>query len=526
MHYPWDVNPFLVWLARAKVAKYSPRHAKAGRCVDRRHESGNARARRRFLAAGAISNRKNGGTAQHSMRSVAHMKPLAASAVSKPAKESGQARVLPNPNHGRRTSVSGTSRCRSPSQARRPSKPRCGSRRHCWQRMRRLPAQAALGLPSAERRALLGDARCVADFSGDSRFGTVITSPPYVNRMSYVRELRPYMYWLGYLTDARDAGELDWQAIGGTWGAATSRVAVWQANAELPLSGLAALVKRIARQSDVLSRYVQKYFFDMLGHVQSNVARGRAWRPGALRGGQLEVLRRGRAGRAAIFRNVRELGVSRRDGGEAEEALEQARAVRVLGQRDQALNQRSWLVPDSSRSPARKRTPADDSFQSDSPAMGFNSTRTSRSIRVMRHFDWIESTDSNPAAISTRLSRLIPALRPFRLDLSRLSTAGSPHFDSIESARSGEAALFDSIESTDSSTAAHSDSTATLDPSVAVVAVAAVRARRRVACLVPARVAPARVAAAFATRVESRPARALCRRPPTPKAFAATCDAP
>jgi hypothetical protein len=31
---------------------------------------------------------------------------------------------------------------------------------------------------------------------------------------------RPYMYWLGYLRDGRAAGELDWQAIGGTWGCA------------------------------------------------------------------------------------------------------------------------------------------------------------------------------------------------------------------------------------------------------------------------------------------------------------------
>ena len=43
--------------------------------------------------------------------------------------------------------------------------------------------------------------------------------------MSYIRELRPYMYWLGILENARDTGELDWSAIGGTWGVATSRLA-------------------------------------------------------------------------------------------------------------------------------------------------------------------------------------------------------------------------------------------------------------------------------------------------------------
>lgn len=47
-------------------------------------------------------------------------------------------------------------------------------------------------------------------------FDLVVTSPPYANRISYVRELRPYMYWLGYLIESTDAGELDCQAIGGT----------------------------------------------------------------------------------------------------------------------------------------------------------------------------------------------------------------------------------------------------------------------------------------------------------------------
>lgn len=128
---------------------------------------------------------------------------------------------------------------------------------------------AAAALPKTKRRALLGDARKVAHFSGDLRFGTVITSPPYVNRMSYVRELRPYMYWLGYLQQPSDAGELDWKAIGGTWGSATSRVAAWELKSSLPLTGLNGLVAKIARESDVLSRYVSKYFFDMLEHVQS-----------------------------------------------------------------------------------------------------------------------------------------------------------------------------------------------------------------------------------------------------------------
>lgn len=42
------------------------------------------------------------------------------------------------------------------------------------------------------------------------------TSPHYPNRISYIRELRPYMYWMKFLGEAREAGEMDWKAIGGT----------------------------------------------------------------------------------------------------------------------------------------------------------------------------------------------------------------------------------------------------------------------------------------------------------------------
>ena len=117
----------------------------------------------------------------------------------------------------------------------------------------------------------LADSRTVPRF--DHPHDLVITSPPYPNRMSYVRELRPYMYWLGYLQEARDAGDLDWQAIGGTWGAATSRVAKWEASESVPSAGFDDLIGRIAERSETLARYVHKYFHDMHVHVRSLVPR-------------------------------------------------------------------------------------------------------------------------------------------------------------------------------------------------------------------------------------------------------------
>ena len=103
---------------------------------------------------------------------------------------------------------------------------------------------------------------------GENRFDLLVTSPPYPNRMSYIRELRPYMYWLGYLQEAREAGEMDWQAIGGTWGIATSRLNDWQPSDEnyCP-KDLRAVMEDIstadAKSGPLLAKYVGKYFEDM-----------------------------------------------------------------------------------------------------------------------------------------------------------------------------------------------------------------------------------------------------------------------
>jgi hypothetical protein len=114
-----------------------------------------------------------------------------------------------------------------------------------------------------------GDARCLPPPAED-RYDCVITSPPYPNRMSYIRELRPYMYWLGYLDEAREAGELDWQAIGGTWGVATSRLQKWQPpDGTIHFPGFENLIEQIRERSFLLANYVLKYFIDIQLHLQS-----------------------------------------------------------------------------------------------------------------------------------------------------------------------------------------------------------------------------------------------------------------
>lgn len=117
------------------------------------------------------------------------------------------------------------------------------------------------------------DARDIHDLP-ESNFDLLITSPPYPNRMSYIRELRPYMYWLGYLKEAREAGEMDWEAIGGTWGIATSRLNDWRLDAKtfFPVylaDILGQIAKSDGKSGELLSKYVGKYFEDMWKHFLS-----------------------------------------------------------------------------------------------------------------------------------------------------------------------------------------------------------------------------------------------------------------
>ncbi|MBE9143176.1 DNA methyltransferase [Planktothrix mougeotii] len=101
----------------------------------------------------------------------------------------------------------------------------------------------------------------------------VITSPPYPNRMSYIRELRPYMYWTKFITEAKEAGEIDWLTIGGTWGIATSRLNSWQIEEKNLPKELFITVDKInksgGKNADLMAIYVLKYFHDIHLHLSS-----------------------------------------------------------------------------------------------------------------------------------------------------------------------------------------------------------------------------------------------------------------
>ena len=129
--------------------------------------------------------------------------------------------------------------------------------------------------PKGSSRIVHGDSRNLSE-TVDGPFDLVITSPPYANRMSYIRELRPYMYWLGFLDNGRDAGELDWAAIGGTWGVATSKLIDWERPPEPFEHPLLDRTLEEIRHHDnkngrILANYVAKYFDDIWEHLNSLV---------------------------------------------------------------------------------------------------------------------------------------------------------------------------------------------------------------------------------------------------------------
>ncbi len=124
--------------------------------------------------------------------------------------------------------------------------------------------------PKRPGRVHRGDARTLLPIQGE-QFDVVVTSPPYPNRMSYIRELRPYMYWTGHLQAAKQAGELDWKAIGGTWGVATSRLAKWTRSTGARPTSLESLLPKIAvahpKNGPLLAAYVDRYFEDAATHL-------------------------------------------------------------------------------------------------------------------------------------------------------------------------------------------------------------------------------------------------------------------
>ncbi len=101
-------------------------------------------------------------------------------------------------------------------------------------------------------------------------FDAVITSPPYPNRYSYARETRPHMFFLGLVQDSREVGELETEAIGGTWGKATSVLSGhFDYRSTVIEEALRGIPERIGQHGHLMQNYVIKYFNDIEQHIES-----------------------------------------------------------------------------------------------------------------------------------------------------------------------------------------------------------------------------------------------------------------
>jgi hypothetical protein len=123
--------------------------------------------------------------------------------------------------------------------------------------------------PSAETTIYAGNSKSLSSILPKNKKVTaVITSPPYPNRFSYARETRPHLFFFDFIADARAVGQLETDAIGGTWGKATSVLAKGVApKNEIVKSILAPYLADIHENGSLMASYVVKYFNDIYDHA-------------------------------------------------------------------------------------------------------------------------------------------------------------------------------------------------------------------------------------------------------------------
>ena len=150
-----------------------------------------------------------------------------------------------------------------------------------------LPTVNVAAILERQMENMVEDLRAVADltpaqvtiFQGNSkelskvlrgtfRVTAVITSPPYPNRFSYARETRPHLFFFEFIKSARAVGQLETDAIGGTWGKATSVLAHGIApKNKLVKDLLEPHLHGIHNSGHLMANYVVKYFNDMYDHA-------------------------------------------------------------------------------------------------------------------------------------------------------------------------------------------------------------------------------------------------------------------
>lgn len=129
--------------------------------------------------------------------------------------------------------------------------------------------KAVADQPTAEVKVHRGNSKYASEvLAGEPSVSAVITSPPYPNRFSYARETRPHMFFFEFIKDAKAVGQLETDAIGGTWGKATS---ILMTGVD-PLNDvieklLEPSIQHLHGEKSLMANYVIKYFNDLYTHA-------------------------------------------------------------------------------------------------------------------------------------------------------------------------------------------------------------------------------------------------------------------
>ena len=97
----------------------------------------------------------------------------------------------------------------------------------------------------------------------------VICSPPYPNRFSYIHQSRPQLYFLDLLKNKEQATEIDLDAIGGTWGRATSIIQKKLLIPEKKYLKIFDYFNKLSKKSILMCNYATKYFLMLDKHIKS-----------------------------------------------------------------------------------------------------------------------------------------------------------------------------------------------------------------------------------------------------------------
>ncbi len=151
-----------------------------------------------------------------------------------------------------------------------------------------LAAVDIVGLLRQKLDELIDDLDCMRDrpcsdvtvYAGNSKavdrvlprspkVSAVITSPPYPNRFSYARETRPHLFFFEFIENAKSVGCLETEAIGGTWGKATSVLMHGVEPVNDIVGGLLApFTANVNGNGQLMANYVMKYFNNIFEHAE------------------------------------------------------------------------------------------------------------------------------------------------------------------------------------------------------------------------------------------------------------------